>query len=783
MVLQTLLQDRFGFPDFRAGQRPIVEHLVDGGDALVVMPTGAGKSLCFQVPALARGGLTIVISPLIALMKDQVDTLVDKEIRATFLNSSLSASERNERRNGLRAGAYELLYVAPERFTPAFLAFLKDLPVRLLAVDEAHCVSQWGHDFRPDYLRLGRIRKALPGVPTAALTATATPEVQEDIIKSLGIESCKRFIQGFDRENLLMEVVSVSSKTEKDTLLADYVQPGPSLVYAATRKNVERATGALRDAGVRAGMYHAGLTQADRSRVQDDFMSGRIPVVVATNAFGMGIDKRDIRCIVHYDMPGTLEAYYQEIGRAGRDGRMSRAVLLHQNSDRRIHEFFIDNAHPPAAWVHRLNDWLEARKDNPIFARVEDMGQALPEEAGDRAASACTHILVREGRVRRIAPSDRSAWLTLPVAPKTTSPKGVRGMVWELVKARELSPGERLQFAPEQWCRESGLNRDQLNAALRGLEERGYLTYRAPERIGGVELLQPGVPLQLDEKAMRKRRGRVYAKLDQMEAYTSAPCRRRFIVEYFGEKAPFERCGTCDGCRDGAPIEQPRHLSPDEEATILKVLSCVARMERHANKPGFSSALVAKTLTGSREKALSNWGFDTLSTYGILGPQSTGAKAWTLGEVSDLIDVLVAAECLSAVYTTREVKGKERTYKEISVAERGWKVMKRQESGLMLVMPRATRLTRKKAPKPAPRADIPNDLVARLREVRKTLCAKSDVPAYVVAPNKTLDDMARIRPTTKITMLAVHGMGPQRFDRYGKSFMAAIREWNQQQRR
>ena len=299
MVLQTLLQDRFGFPDFRAGQRPIVEHLVDGGDALVVMPTGAGKSLCFQVPALARGGLTIVISPLIALMKDQVDTLVDKEIRATFLNSSLSASERNERRNGLRAGAYELLYVAPERFTPAFLAFLKDLPVRLLAVDEAHCVSQWGHDFRPDYLRLGRIRKALPGVPTAALTATATPEVQEDIIKSLGIESCKRFIQGFDRENLLMEVVSVSSKTEKDTLLADYVQPGPSLVYAATRKNVERATGALRDAGVRAGMYHAGLTQADRSRVQDDFMSGRIPVVVATNAFGMGIDKRDILSLIH----------------------------------------------------------------------------------------------------------------------------------------------------------------------------------------------------------------------------------------------------------------------------------------------------------------------------------------------------------------------------------------------------------------------------------------------------------------------------------------------------
>ena len=354
MALETVLQERFGFPDFREGQREIVQHLVDGHDALVVMPTGAGKSLCYQVPAVARGGLTIVVSPLIALMKDQVDSLQEKGIRATFLNSSLSTSERRERRAGLQAGAYELLYVAPERFTPSFLGFLQSLPVRLLAVDEAHCVSQWGHDFRPDYLKLGRVRDALPGVPTAALTATATPEVQEDILRSLGIQQARRFIRGFDRDNLLLEVVGVNGKTEKDALLADYVQPGPSLVYCATRKNVERATGALRDAGVRAGMYHAGLTQGDRVRVQDDFMAGRIPVVVATNAFGMGIDKRDIRCIVHYDMPGTVEAYYQEIGRAGRDGRMSRAVLLHMPSDRRIHEFFIDNAHPPALWVQTV---------------------------------------------------------------------------------------------------------------------------------------------------------------------------------------------------------------------------------------------------------------------------------------------------------------------------------------------------------------------------------------------------------------------------------------------
>ena len=779
MALQAVLQDRFGFPDFRPGQREIVQHVVDGHDALVVMPTGAGKSLCFQVPAVARGGLTIVISPLIALMKDQVDTLLEKGIRATFLNSSLSSSERDQRREGLRKGEYELLYVAPERFTPAFLTFIGTLSVRLFAVDEAHCVSQWGHDFRPDYLRLGRVRAALPGVPTIALTATATPEVQKDILSTLGIEDARLFIRGFDRDNILMEVRSVGGKTEKDALLADYAQPGPSLVYCSTRKNVERATGALRDAGVRAGMYHAGLSQEDRSRVQDDFMAGRIPVVVATNAFGMGIDKRDIRCIVHYDMPGTVEAYYQEIGRAGRDGRMSRAVLLHQASDRRIHEFFIDNAHPPAEWVQRLYAWLEARNENPVFARVEDMGAGLPQEAGDRAASACIHILIREGRVRRIAPSDRSAWLTVAGVVPGVAPKGVRGLVWEMITGRRVGAGERLQFSPEHWCRESGLNRDQLTAALRGLEQRNYLSYRAPERIGGVELLRQGEVLELDEAAMRARRGRVYQKLDRMVGYTNRVCRRRYVIEYFGEKTPFEKCGTCDVCRDGTPIEQPRHLSQDEEATILKVLSCVARMERHANKTGFSTALIAKTLTGSREKKLEAWGFQTLSTFGILGPQSSGARSWTLGEVSDLIDILVAAECLTAEYMTRTISGKERTYKEIQLAERGWKVMRRQETGLMLVMPRATRLTRKSV-LPAPsRVDIPSDLVARLKEVRKEFCRKHDVPAYVVAPNKTLDDMARIRPTTKITMLAVHGMGPSRYKKYGTGFMAAIREWNQ----
>jgi len=425
-----ILQRVFGHSGFREQQANVIEHVLAGECVLVIMPTGGGKSLCFQVPAVLlkqrdATSLTVVISPLIALMKDQVEALVAKGIDAAFINSSLQREERESRYREVAEGRYCLLYVTPERFRkPEFLEVIAKRNVVLLAVDEAHCVSEWGHDFRPDYTRLGEFKQLLGYPPIIALTATATPAVQADIMRQLGMADGEMFVfhEGIDRPNLRLSVDQVWGEDEKLARIVHAAQHqlsgGSGVVYFTFIKTLTAFSDRLAEAGIVHVAYHGGLERTERRRIQEAFMRGETPLVLATNAFGMGIDKPNIRFVIHADVPGSMESYYQEIGRAGRDGLPAECVLLYDERDLLAQMEFIAGANPDAEFYQRVYDLLVRNSEQVAAFGMEWVEQKIyGRKATDSRLETALAMLDRYGVLDR-GPHNEELTVLGPLCPQ-----------------------------------------------------------------------------------------------------------------------------------------------------------------------------------------------------------------------------------------------------------------------------------------------------------------------------------------------------------------------------
>jgi len=657
---------RFGLEAFRPGQRDVIDAVLQGEDCLCIMPTGGGKSLCYQLPSVAREGTTLVVSPLIALMKDQVDSLNQLGINAAFINSSLSTNEQDERLMRMAAGEYDMLYVAPERFrSPRFRDAIRKTKIQLLAIDEAHCISEWGHDFRHDYARLGEFRAQINNPQTIALTATATTDVREDITKQLELNDPKITISGFARDNLYYQVENFRSKQTKHQALLDFLKrtPGVGIIYASTRAACEEIRDLLLNESQRKVIaYHGGLMPDDRRHLQEVFMSGQAEIVVATNAFGMGIDKADVRFVVHFNIPGSLEAYYQEAGRAGRDGLPSICYLLYSQNDRFLQEFFIDSAHPPRESIKKVYKYLCRHPGDPIELTQQDLKEAVGLSIGPDGVGTCERMLEKAGVLERLDSNRNLAAVRiesdapnlaelLPTQAKTQ--RRIALAIGNIVGEHRF---ERLYFHPKDVTTLSGEDLSAVTRALRELSKKcEWFDYVPPFRGRAVHMLSRDVPfdkLEIDYSRLEERRRSNYAKLDRMVRFaTTRRCRQRDILRYFGE-ATSEKCGHCDNCGakpsfnadDVAKIASaPREQEADVEVSPAMlhvtriVLSGIARAQGR-----FGKTIVCGMLCGSQSAKVKKWRLDRLSTFGLL-------DSFKQTEVVEMIDALISLSLVKMV--------------------------------------------------------------------------------------------------------------------------------------
>ena len=562
------LKKYFSYDKFRPAQEEIINSILKGGNVLAVLPTGAGKSVCYQIPAIISNDFSIVVSPLIALMKDQVDNLNREEKVAAFINSTMSFREAETVLQDISYGKIKLLYVAPERLENILFAEkVKRLNPNYLFVDEAHCISQWGHNFRPSYSKIREFADFVSINKISAFTATATPEVVKDIVKQLGLKNPRIFVKGFERDNLHLNVLPGTKKFEKCVELIS-IYKTPAIIYTSSRKKTEEISEYLLLHRINSAAYHAGMHPEERKKIQEAFINDEIKVICATNAFGMGIDKKDIRLIIHFNTPGSVENYYQEIGRAGRDSKDSYIFLLHDDSDLSIQNYFLSNSYPDKKFIQDVYNAVcdygkialgnKLEKEIPI--NTEFIGAFTQKKLNRGLLYAALSYLEEGGYLKVLSEYERRSTLEINFG-KDELRKFVEKVSVNTVKETILlllrEYGSRAMGAPVQFSITNltnylELTESEIEEALITLENLGVITYRKALVSDSVILTSPRVPdtrLSINFKKINEAYLYSQNKLDRMVEYVfTAECRFRYILNYFGEDVEGYKCGKCDRC-------------------------------------------------------------------------------------------------------------------------------------------------------------------------------------------------------------------------------------------
>ena len=788
--LNEALKKYFGFDQFLDGQLQAVTNVMAGKDVCVVMPTGAGKSVCYQLPALLKPGYTIVISPLIALMKDQVESLNNKGIPAVYVNSSISGPEQIANVNKVINGEAKLLYVSPERLrTKSFRATIAANPPDALIVDEAHCISQWGHDFRPDYTRVGEFCELFKIPQVGAFTATATPLVRDDIKVQLRREEMDIMVTGFTRPNLSFSVVDCPGSKRMQALRKILADKKPTLIYCSSRKNVDEIANSF---SIRS--YHAGMSDKDRESAQNYFIEDECPVMVATNAFGMGIDRADIRRVIHFNFPGSIEAYYQEAGRAGRDGELSDCTILYNYGDKYIHDFLIELNNPGEQMVREAWSYIRQQALLSQSPRLEISQSQIVENVSaakaEQQISGALKILEKNGYIGRGYRQENKGQLSIigdlsqvyeeHLNTRTQRAVFLTRVIYSL--KNELIEGIDVTYRELEQI--SGLNTDQVKRVLRALDGQ-QINWATPFSGRSITVVSNDAEIDIDFTDLQSKTKLDYDKLDKVIDYTQTRrCRQDFMISYFGQDRDNYRCQTCDICTSSKHSSASvRQASESERKIVTTILKATENHDGYIGK-----IKLAQILSGSKSKQI----FDSKLNY---SPYYNALPYLDQTEVIECLDNLDRAGYIgrsSGKYPTVQLEDKGRAAlqgKGIVMEFKEKPAKSKKESSGPLFSKK-----KEESSSDAPTAPLKKDLLAslsepekeldsglydRLRSLRNEIAQKLEMQPFMVFNNISLKEMATEKPTCQGDFKKIKGVGGIKVHQFGELFIAAIKEFSE----